>query len=174
MSKSIKDELNDRLELAYKMFLESNNLKDTPENNRNFKQKVSESLIENESKLSKEQREKNFKKYLKQQKTEPKTEEELRRFQFECQIRESGVDMTWERYKEMSEIVQEIPIPPKMQILRSCGGCGKEEISYKMTEIQPPPVPLVFKRCGGCQKEWYCGRECQVKHWSQHKLVCKK
>ncbi|XP_077458764.1 zinc finger MYND domain-containing protein 10 [Stigmatopora argus] len=37
-----------------------------------------------------------------------------------------------------------------------CGGCGKE----------------AAKRCGRCQGEWYCHRECQVKHWPKHKKAC--
>ncbi|XP_034724715.1 zinc finger MYND domain-containing protein 10 [Etheostoma cragini] len=37
-----------------------------------------------------------------------------------------------------------------------CGSCGKE----------------ATKRCSQCQGEWYCHRECQVKHWSKHKRVC--
>jgi hypothetical protein len=28
------------------------------------------------------------------------------------------------------------------------------------------------KRCSRCRAEWYCGRECQVKHWKQHKTLC--
>lgn len=28
------------------------------------------------------------------------------------------------------------------------------------------------KRCSRCQREWYCRRECQVKHWSKHKSIC--
>ncbi|XP_062503160.1 zinc finger MYND domain-containing protein 10-like isoform X2 [Corticium candelabrum] len=28
------------------------------------------------------------------------------------------------------------------------------------------------KRCSRCQNEWYCGRECQVKHWTKHKIAC--
>ncbi|KAK6630044.1 hypothetical protein RUM44_005442 [Polyplax serrata] len=28
------------------------------------------------------------------------------------------------------------------------------------------------KRCSKCRNEWYCGRECQVKRWPKHKLVC--
>ncbi|XP_026204740.1 zinc finger MYND domain-containing protein 10 [Anabas testudineus] len=37
-----------------------------------------------------------------------------------------------------------------------CGSCGKE----------------ATKRCSRCQGEWYCRRECQVKHWPKHKKVC--
>ncbi|XP_057343140.1 zinc finger MYND domain-containing protein 10 isoform X2 [Manis pentadactyla] len=28
------------------------------------------------------------------------------------------------------------------------------------------------KRCSRCQNEWYCCRECQVKHWEKHRKVC--
>ncbi|XP_006169436.1 zinc finger MYND domain-containing protein 10 isoform X2 [Tupaia chinensis] len=28
------------------------------------------------------------------------------------------------------------------------------------------------KRCSRCQKEWYCCRECQVKHWQKHGKAC--
>ncbi|KAK2501298.1 hypothetical protein MC885_020966 [Smutsia gigantea] len=28
------------------------------------------------------------------------------------------------------------------------------------------------KRCSRCHNEWYCCRECQVKHWEKHRKVC--
>ncbi|XP_010345415.1 zinc finger MYND domain-containing protein 10 isoform X3 [Saimiri boliviensis] len=28
------------------------------------------------------------------------------------------------------------------------------------------------KRCSRCQNEWYCCRECQVKHWEKHRKTC--
>ncbi|KAH8867107.1 Zinc finger MYND domain-containing protein 10 [Schistosoma japonicum] len=41
------------------------------------------------------------------------------------------------------------------------------------------PVPrcptcgeVASKRCSRCRQEWYCGRECQVKHWPRHKKAC--
>uniref|UniRef100_A0A3Q3WPH7 Zinc finger MYND domain-containing protein 10 n=1 Tax=Mola mola TaxID=94237 RepID=A0A3Q3WPH7_MOLML len=37
-----------------------------------------------------------------------------------------------------------------------CGSCGKD----------------AAKRCSRCQGEWYCRRECQVKHWPKHKNAC--
>ncbi|XP_032892657.1 zinc finger MYND domain-containing protein 10 [Amblyraja radiata] len=43
-----------------------------------------------------------------------------------------------------------IPERPK------CGYCGEE----------------AAKRCSRCQIEWYCARECQVKHWAKHKKAC--
>ncbi|KAF7259080.1 hypothetical protein EG68_03344 [Paragonimus skrjabini miyazakii] len=29
-----------------------------------------------------------------------------------------------------------------------------------------------MKRCSRCRQEWYCRRECQVKHWPKHKNAC--
>ncbi|XP_008287578.1 zinc finger MYND domain-containing protein 10 [Stegastes partitus] len=49
--------------------------------------------------------------------------------------------------------VMESLIPDKPK----CGSCGKE----------------ATKRCSQCQGEWYCHRECQVKHWPKHKQTCR-
>ncbi|KAK1161380.1 zinc finger MYND domain-containing protein 10-like [Acipenser oxyrinchus oxyrinchus] len=48
--------------------------------------------------------------------------------------------------------VMESLIPEKPK----CGFCGSE----------------ASKRCSRCQGEWYCRRECQVKHWQKHKKAC--
>uniref|UniRef100_A0A6Q2XAG4 Zinc finger MYND domain-containing protein 10 n=1 Tax=Esox lucius TaxID=8010 RepID=A0A6Q2XAG4_ESOLU len=48
--------------------------------------------------------------------------------------------------------VMECLIPEKPK----CGVCGAE----------------ASKRCSRCQGEWYCRRECQVKHWPKHKVAC--
>nr|XP_054751813.1 zinc finger MYND domain-containing protein 10-like [Lytechinus pictus] len=41
---------------------------------------------------------------------------------------------------------------------------------------EPPKCALcgspAAKRCSRCQNEWYCRRECQVKHYSKHKIAC--
>ncbi|CAH8575489.1 unnamed protein product [Schistosoma turkestanicum] len=31
---------------------------------------------------------------------------------------------------------------------------------------------IASKRCSRCRQEWYCGRECQVRHWPKHKKAC--
>ncbi|XP_046854414.1 zinc finger MYND domain-containing protein 10-like isoform X2 [Xenia sp. Carnegie-2017] len=43
--------------------------------------------------------------------------------------------------------------------------------------IAEPPkcancAELASKRCSRCRNEWYCKRECQVKHWAKHKASC--
>lgn len=38
-----------------------------------------------------------------------------------------------------------------------CKGCGAE----------------ATLRCSRCKAEWYCGRQCQIKCWKEHKKVCK-
>ncbi|KAE8611887.1 hypothetical protein XENTR_v10012631 [Xenopus tropicalis] len=48
--------------------------------------------------------------------------------------------------------VMEALVPEKPK----CGSCGSE----------------ATKRCSRCQSEWYCKRECQVKHWQKHKKAC--
>ena len=30
------------------------------------------------------------------------------------------------------------------------------------------------QRCSRCHSERYCGRECQVKHWPEHKRRCQQ
>ena len=38
-----------------------------------------------------------------------------------------------------------------------CAQCGK----------------LANSRCSRCKSEWYCSKECQIKRWKEHKVVCK-
>ena len=33
---------------------------------------------------------------------------------------------------------------------------------------------LILKKCSRCKTAFYCGRDCQVKDWSRHKVVCIK
>ncbi|XP_031702332.1 zinc finger MYND domain-containing protein 10 [Anarrhichthys ocellatus] len=66
---------------------------------------------------------------------------------------ESELKLLAERlYQVYNFDVMESLLPEKPK----CGSCGKE----------------AAKRCSRCQGEWYCHRECQVKHWSKHKRAC--
>ncbi|CAH2312555.1 zinc finger MYND domain-containing 10 [Pelobates cultripes] len=56
----------------------------------------------------------------------------------------------WAQTYNMDVMENLVPDKPK------CGSCGSE----------------AKKRCSRCQSEWYCNRECQVKHWQKHKKVC--
>ncbi len=47
-------------------------------------------------------------------------------------------------------------IPPLI-----CGNCGKKE----QTDIK-------LQQCGKCFFQKYCGRECQIAHWQEHKKIC--
>ncbi|XP_034389213.1 zinc finger MYND domain-containing protein 10 [Cyclopterus lumpus] len=66
---------------------------------------------------------------------------------------ESELKLQAERLNQVYNLdVMESLLPEKPK----CGCCGKE----------------AAKRCSRCQGEWYCHRECQVKHWSKHKRAC--
>ncbi|XP_077307639.1 zinc finger MYND domain-containing protein 10 [Lithobates pipiens] len=56
----------------------------------------------------------------------------------------------WAQTYNMDVMETLVPDKPK------CGACGAE----------------ASKRCSRCQGEWYCDRQCQVKHWQKHKKAC--
>ncbi|XP_072276450.1 zinc finger MYND domain-containing protein 10 [Pyxicephalus adspersus] len=56
----------------------------------------------------------------------------------------------WAQTYNMDVMETLVPDKPK------CGACGAE----------------ASKRCSRCQSEWYCDRQCQVKHWQKHKKAC--
>ena len=45
-----------------------------------------------------------------------------------------------------------------------------------MLDYKPPNCPVceqqADQRCSGCKKVYYCSRECQIKHWGDHKVNC--
>lgn len=45
---------------------------------------------------------------------------------------------------------------------KKCHGCGMSHDCF----FQP------LKRCARCEKAFYYSKECQKKHWKQHKAVC--
>ncbi|XP_075430303.1 zinc finger MYND domain-containing protein 10 [Ascaphus truei] len=68
---------------------------------------------------------------------------------------------------------------PSEQDLRSQAQRWAETYNIDILESLAPDKPKcslcgseAAKRCSRCQNEWYCGRECQVKHWQKHKKTC--
>ncbi|CAH8670653.1 unnamed protein product [Schistosoma haematobium] len=53
----------------------------------------------------------------------------------------------------------------------SLGNSGDENPLYP-TPRCPTCGEIASKRCSRCRQEWYCGRECQLKHWLKHKGAC--
>eukprot|EP01080_Neovahlkampfia_damariscottae_P011815 gene11815-5146_t len=53
--------------------------------------------------------------------------------------------------------------PSEMVNERRCAYCDK------LATVSAP-----LKNCSVCKKVKYCNRECQVAHWKQHKIYCKK
>jgi len=56
--------------------------------------------------------------------------------------------------EELTRLAQMVTLPPMED--PTCGNCGA----------------AAEMRCSQCQNEWYCSRECQVKHWKRHKPFC--
>ena len=56
---------------------------------------------------------------------------------------------------ESSEDAKKNEAPTKL----FCSACGKESNT--------------LKKCDGCKCVWYCDKECQNKHWKEHKKECK-
>lgn len=46
---------------------------------------------------------------------------------------------------------------------RKCAACGVWDTTGKN-----------HSRCSGCMLVYYCGKECQLSHWKQHKVECRK
>ena len=45
-----------------------------------------------------------------------------------------------------------------------CALCGRQE--------QVHQLGCVLSQCGKCRSVYYCGRDCQKEHWTEHKHVC--
>ena len=56
---------------------------------------------------------------------------------------------------------------------------GKTELAAKLRLLTCSHCGIVssqraLRKCSRCKAVAYCGRDCQVAHWSKHKCVCKK
>jgi len=69
------------------------------------------------------------------------------------------IDML-QRLKKRTGTLFEKPQEKKKKELRTCSFCNK--------------TPKEIKACHRCQKAFYCKRKCQIRHWKEHKKICKK
>ncbi|XP_058804033.1 zinc finger MYND domain-containing protein 10 [Phymastichus coffea] len=65
-----------------------------------------------------------------------------------------------EKVKNMAQILSEAYDFDKLDIIdaKTCAKCKE----------------IAKNRCSKCKEVWYCSRECQVKDWSNHKIICEK
>jgi hypothetical protein len=69
-----------------------------------------------------------------------------------------GIEVTLRAFDwgEPGALLSQVCLFPPLDV-QSCGGCGRGALALK--------EPL--KRCSGCRQVWYCGRECQARHWGR-------
>ena len=48
-----------------------------------------------------------------------------------------------------------------------CAACGAWQVDTNEGSRR-------FKSCARCLTTYYCSRECQIAHWAEHKLCCKR
>lgn len=55
-----------------------------------------------------------------------------------------------------------------------CWECGKTKQKGKIKAGEENLAVATLKKCARCREAYYCGVECQRKHWPVHKKDCKK
>jgi hypothetical protein len=69
-----------------------------------------------------------------------------------------------QRKQERTYTVAEDNVQENLKcVLATCGFCSKEFFEGDN-----------YYRCSTCGPQVYCGEECQLRHWPQHKKVCGK
>lgn len=63
--------------------------------------------------------------------------------------------------EDSPKVVEETEANEEVQKDKICAGCDVSETT-----------PGMFKFCARCKVVSYCGRDCQITHWSQHKKIC--
>ena len=70
----------------------------------------------------------------------------------------SFASIQYEKYNKMNSMMSSVFM--KSSSSDECAVCGTRNEN--------------MKRCSRCKSVFYCSRDCQVKHWSVHKLTCVK
>ncbi|CAK6435874.1 unnamed protein product [Pipistrellus nathusii] len=83
------------------------------------------------------------------------------------------------KWKAMAKHQLEHMFSPSEHDLRQQAQRWAETYRLDVLEAMAPERPRcaycgaeASKRCSRCQNEWYCCRECQVKHWETHRKAC--
>ncbi|KAK1332660.1 hypothetical protein QTO34_007343 [Cnephaeus nilssonii] len=83
------------------------------------------------------------------------------------------------KWKAMAKHQLQHVFSPSEQDLRLQAQRWAETYRLDVLEAVAPERPRcaycsaeASKRCSRCQNEWYCCRECQVKHWETHRKAC--
>ena len=69
------------------------------------------------------------------------------------------------------------PLPKKsVKKQKTCAlpSCPRHKQPIKNEEDNADLKGQRMKKCARCRAVVYCGKECQVAHWSEHKKVCKE
>ncbi|XP_042217854.1 zinc finger MYND domain-containing protein 10-like [Homarus americanus] len=96
------------------------------------------------------------------------------------QLGEAGVAGVWEgRWGELADLLKPrflSPTPEDLQVLATNMTAAWD---LDALEALLPDTPVCAtcgnpagRRCSRCRAQWYCRRECQVKHWPDHKKLC--
>ncbi|KAK2161259.1 hypothetical protein LSH36_119g01005 [Paralvinella palmiformis] len=95
------------------------------------------------------------------------------------EMRENILSFYEGKWKELAEKQSKKYFNPSKEELRVQAKRWADMYNFDVLEnlITEPPKCVMCgapasKRCSRCQNEWYCRRECQVKHWKKHKKAC--
>ncbi|XP_068213775.1 zinc finger MYND domain-containing protein 10 [Palaemon carinicauda] len=91
-----------------------------------------------------------------------------------------GVITRWmDRWEELFQILASRCLSPSQESLCVLATSMSAAWNLEALEALLPDIPSCAlcgspagRRCSRCRMQWYCRRECQVKHWSTHQSLC--
>nr|XP_045595821.1 zinc finger MYND domain-containing protein 10-like [Procambarus clarkii] len=91
-----------------------------------------------------------------------------------------GVAGMWEgRWGELADLLEARFLTPTPEALKALATNLAAAWDLDALEALLPDTPACAscgspagRRCSKCRAQWYCRRECQVKHWPDHKKLC--
>ncbi|XP_064091263.1 LOW QUALITY PROTEIN: zinc finger MYND domain-containing protein 10-like [Macrobrachium nipponense] len=91
-----------------------------------------------------------------------------------------GVVSQWTgRWQELFQILAPRCLSPSQESLSTLATSMSAAWNLEALEALLPDIPVCAvcgspagRRCSRCRMQWYCRRECQVKHWPTHQSLC--